>query len=538
MRGTDWLNADPYLVRHAADHAAKAGELDGLVVDVGFLASVDPIHLLPAFRSLTTPKARRIASLYRRALEEIYQADPVERMAILHFTASREDPALVPFLEPPLTPKWRCTWTNWRPTSPHTRVTAHRGAVNCVSLGSVDGQAVVATGGSDGAVRLWDALTGRGVGTPMFGHAGSVEAVAIGAMDGIPVIVSGGNDGRVRLWNGSTRSLIHHQPTRHRSVPSTVGSVAASAAKAMVRATWARATHPLEHLRGEPLSFKRSVTAVQIAAMQISGAASSAALISWRHRNDPSPDEPLTHRGRVNSVSFGEVEGDPVIASGGDDYVVRLWDARTGESLADSLQHGEADAPETVAEQVTEALLNPWLGKRGVTSVSIQTLDGVPVIVSATGNGSMRIWDARTRRVRRTFSWQLGAATSLAFGRIDGNPVIVSGSGYKARVWKARDARRRADPVCSTPTPITCIDLGDVNGDPVIISGGQDGIIRLWDARTGEARKESLSGHDGPIHCLTMGDLDGEALIVSGGRDGTLRFWHVEPGQMSGDSAS
>jgi hypothetical protein len=117
MRGTDWLNADPYVWRHLADHAAVGGLLDRLMTDPGYLAVADPLRLLPALRSLTDPEARRIAALYRRAADRIARADPIERMALLHLTAWQEEPELGPRLEPLLAPWWRCRWARWQQTA-------------------------------------------------------------------------------------------------------------------------------------------------------------------------------------------------------------------------------------------------------------------------------------------------------------------------------------------------------------------------------------------------------------------------------------
>lgn len=45
--------------------------------------------------------------------------------------------------------------------------------------------------------------------------------------------------------------------------------------------------------------------------------------------------EPLTgHRGSVNAVAFGTVEGRAVVASGGDDGTVRVWETTSGAELA------------------------------------------------------------------------------------------------------------------------------------------------------------------------------------------------------------
>src|SRR5262245_59172246 len=61
---------------------------------------------------------------------------------------------------------------------------------------SPDGR-LIATGGSDTAIKIWDAATGRVLRT-LNGHVGGVKAVAF-SPDG-QRLGSGGNDGRIRFW--------------------------------------------------------------------------------------------------------------------------------------------------------------------------------------------------------------------------------------------------------------------------------------------------------------------------------------------------
>jgi WD40 repeat protein len=42
----------------------------------------------------------------------------------------------------------------------------------------------------------------------------------------------------------------------------------------------------------------------------------------------------IGHSGSVNAVALGEVNGEPVVVSGADDEMVRLWDAHTGQPRA------------------------------------------------------------------------------------------------------------------------------------------------------------------------------------------------------------
>jgi WD40 repeat protein len=56
----------------------------------------------------------------------------------------------------------------------------------------------LASGGADGAVRLWNAATHRHLGQPLTGNAGQVSTVAF-SPDGT-TLASGSADGSVQLW--------------------------------------------------------------------------------------------------------------------------------------------------------------------------------------------------------------------------------------------------------------------------------------------------------------------------------------------------
>jgi WD40 repeat protein len=68
---------------------------------------------------------------------------------------------------------------------------------------------------------------------------------------------------------------------------------------------------------------------------------------------------------------MGSVDGRPVVVSGSEDGIMRLWDARTGVPIGRPLQHaGE------------------------VNSVALGAVDGRPVLIS--GGQTILLWDAHT----------------------------------------------------------------------------------------------------------------------------------------------
>lgn len=84
-------------------------------------------------------------------------------------------------------------------------LTGHAGTVFSAAAGSVHGRPVIATGSSDGDVRIWDlqdALTARGHRTGrVMGHTGEITAVACAVVDGSDVAVSASRDGALRVWD-------------------------------------------------------------------------------------------------------------------------------------------------------------------------------------------------------------------------------------------------------------------------------------------------------------------------------------------------
>ena len=570
LKGKDWLDADGYLWRHLASHAAAGGVLNTLIADPGYLAVADPIRLVPAFATLIDSTPREIANLYRRIAHELFKAEPLERMALIHLVACQEAPILAPRLEPLLPNAWRCRWARWISSAPHRILGLHTDKVTSVALGKVDGEPVVVSGSHDHTVRLWHARTGQPRGGPLTGHTSWVMAVALGEVDGEPVIVSGSADHTVRLWDARTGQprgaplTGHTEGVRAVALGEVDGEpvIVSGSADHTVRLWDARTGQP----RGGPLTGHTDMVAA-VALGKVDGepvvvsSSFDSTVRLWHARTGQPRGGPLTgHRGWVEAVALGKVDGEPIVVSGKIDSTVRLWHARTGQPRGGPLTGhqyrvaavalGEVDGEPVIVSGSFDLTMRLWDARSGqqrggpltghtdtVTAVVLGEVDGEPVIVSGSADHTVRLWDARTGQPRsESLTDHTDWVEAMALGEVDGDPVVVSGSAdHTVRLWDARTGQPRGGPLTGHTSWVMAVALGEVDGEPVIVSGSADHTVRLWDARTGQPRGAPLTGHTEGVRAVALGKVDGEPVVVSGSADYTVRLWDARTGQPRGE---
>ena len=192
---------------------------------------------------------------------------------------------------------------------PLATVEGHAGGVRAVAL-STDGR-LLASGGTDGTLRLWDTGTGQPHST-LQGHIGAVYGVAL-SVD-THLLASGGTDGSVRLWEARTGRpqaiLQGHTGSVYGVVLSTGGRLLASGGGDGTVRLW-------ETANARVGSGDASVERIQ---------QSEAA------PNEGRPRAILQgHTGAVYGVALSADGG--LLASGGFDGTVRLWETSTGTWL-------------------------------------------------------------------------------------------------------------------------------------------------------------------------------------------------------------
>ena len=201
--------------------------------------------------------------------------------------------------------------------------------------------------------------------------------------------------------------------------------------------------------------------------------------------------------GSVLALAFSS-EG-RVLASGGHDSVVRLWEVSRGEVLAELKGH---------SAEVHAVAFSP---------------DG-RLLASAGRPGEIRVWDVRSGTQVAVFQGHSDVVRGLAFS--PGGTLLASGGLDKTvRVWDVGTGTERMrfehdDYVVSVT----------FSGDETqLLSTSMDRSARVWDlkART-ELRR--LVGHQEKVESGAFSS-DGQ-LVMTAATDRTVRFWSASSGQL------
>ena len=323
---------------------------------------------------------------------------------------------------------------------PSRKLTGHTGRVASVVF-HPDGQ-LLASGGADNTVRLWDVTdrtAPKPLGKELTGHTGPVRSVAFHP-DG-QLLASGGADNTVRLWDVTDRTaprLLRNELTHRRTG------------------------------RVEALAFSPD-------GRLLASAGTGGQMRLWNPGHDVNARLLGTARVGLNTVvtAVGFSGDSKLLTTVGRDGSVKLWDVSNPRSIR-------------------------LVGRKGLVGSEVRaaafTPDGL-TLATAGANGAAQLWDVAGRsgpqKIGQPLTGHAGEVYGVAFA--DARLLASAGSDQRLIRWDVsnRSAPRRL-PVWTTG-PITRVVFAP---DGQMMASAAGNAIRLWEVG---ARRSGASPSDPTI---------------------------------------
>ena len=279
---------------------------------------------------------------------------------------------------------------------------------------------------------------------------------------------------------------------------------------------------------------------------------------SWLPRS-PAKHTLQSHRDPITCVAFHPIFSS--LASGSEDYTIKIWDWELGELERTLKGHTKAvldvdfGGPRggtllaSCSSDLTIKLWDPSAEYKNIRTLpghdhSVSAVRFVSpsgnLLVSASRDKSLRIWDVLTgycvKTIRGHNDWVRDVSPSF-----DGRWLVSGGNDQTARIWDASTGEAKATMIghenfiecCAFAPPSSYVHLATMAGwkkppsatssAEFVATGARDKSVKIWDARG--VLIKTLLGHDNWVRGLVF--HPGGKYLLSVSDDRTLRCWDL-----------
>jgi WD40 repeat protein len=414
----------------------------------------------------------------------------------------------------------------------------HDGDIISVSWNS-DGSKI-ASGSSDGTIKIWDAVTGE-----MIDTLESVEEYVHSVSwnrDGTKITAHRGGDDTARVWDVGTGEVIDNTTDQNYGIVDDVfppsysrdGSKVATVSNDAIVIVYTRSRKMVSTLNGHS-ALVTSVSWNPDGKLIVSGSR-DAALKIWEVATGQALNTIEGHCGPVYTVSWS-TDGS-VVASGTSDKTVKIWSA-TSFLLLNTLEghrecvtsmHWNHDSSKLVTGS-RDKTLKVWVDVKGGSAgvfqghsdyvASVSWNPEGSRIASSSCDGKIKVWDSVTGVLVSTLEGHSGCVYSVSWNR-EGNKIASGSWDRTVKIWDVVKGlslvtlKGRSGYVHSA--------VWNSNGNKVA-AGLWDGTIIIWDTHSGK-ELNATHGHAVDVWSVSW-NLDGSKL-ASGSGDKTVKIWNAE----------
>jgi WD40 repeat protein len=363
-------------------------------------------------------------------------------------------------------------------------LTGHRGGVAAVAF-SPDAH-VLASGGKDGTVVLWD-VAGR---RRLMGVAATGPVTRLRFSRDGALLAIGTSSGQVRLWDSKHRQALNRLP----GPASNVNDLAFSPSGQLIAAAYADGSLRLwdvatRHLQAVLAGSSSAVLGVAFSpdGRTVSAGTTDGSVRRWAVATGQLI-RPLGRRpGTVVDVAFSP---DGHLMASATYTTVQLWDARNGQRLG-----------------------NPIRGHTNILAGLAFSRDG-RTLATASFDQTVRLWDTASQRgLGVPLVGHSGGVLDVAFSP-DGQLVASVGTDGRAMLWAVPRGHDH-DLVSSAFS----------SDESMIATARDDGSVRVWSGRASVQLGRVLTPHQGAVNGMAFSP-DGRTLLTVGS-DRTARFSDV-----------
>ncbi len=214
----------------------------------------------------------------------------------------------------------------------------------------------------------------------------------------------------------------------------------------------------------------------------------------------------IGHTRSVTTIAFSP-DG-KLLASGGRDETIRLWDTVTGEQKKQLIGHKWA---------ISSLAFSPD-GKTLTSAIGLHA-EKIPAEIGVAID--IKLWNIDTGEATATFRGHTKDITSLAFSP-DGKTLASSGKDSKVFLWNVATGKNT---VLLTEHEREVIFVGFSPDGKTFATGSWDNTVKLWDATTGSLKNTITEQGIMGVYSVAFSPV-GSFIAVGGNR--IMRLWDIQ----------